>query len=44
MGAVRKIMEFYYRKGRRGLQGWSLPGGVEGRIFVLGHFYIILNL
>jgi hypothetical protein len=26
---VRKIMEFYYRKRIRGLQVWSLSGGME---------------
>jgi hypothetical protein len=44
---------FYYRKGGKGLQVGSLPGGVEvphvrkksvGKDFILCHFYIILKL
>jgi hypothetical protein len=29
MDVVRAITEFYYRKGGRGLQVGSLPGGIE---------------
>jgi hypothetical protein len=49
---VRKIMEFYYRKGGKELQVRSLPGGMEvsragekrGQDFILGRFYITLNM
>jgi hypothetical protein len=29
VGVVRVIIEVYYRKGRKGLQIGSLPGGME---------------